>query len=174
MWLQAITQKNAQPMLKYINPAKRIIILPRCANHRASRANQGKCIPSDREKLKKSTCKLLTYSGHQMSPLSHKSLICMYKGQRHKVEFHIMEKDAPAILRLVTCQKLGMVKRTHDVTVKDIDIVKDFSDLFCGLGCMPGPHHIQLDPPVEHTPRKVPVPLKDKIVEELNRTDTWK
>lgn len=82
-----------------------------------------------------------------------------------------MEKDAPAILRLVTCQKLGMVKRTHDVTVKDNNILKDFEDLFSGLGCVMEQHHIQLDStvaPVVHAPRKFPVALKDKIVAELH------
>lgn len=36
------------------------------------------------EKLSKPTCKLLRYSGHQMSPLGQKQLTCEYKGQKHR------------------------------------------------------------------------------------------
>lgn len=101
----------------------------------------------------------------------------MYKGQRHKVEFHIMEKDAPAILRLVTCQKLGMVKRTHDVTVKDNNILKDFEDLFSGLGCMPGQRHIQLDltvAPVVQMPRDMcQLFSKTRLLRNYTEWNTW-
>lgn len=64
-----------------------------------------------------------------------------------------------------------MVKRIHDVRVKNNDILKDFEDLFSGLGCVMEQHHIQLDStvaPVVHAPRKFPVALKDKIVAELH------
>lgn len=45
------------------------------------------------------------------------------------VEFQIIERDAPAILGRNTCQKLGIVKRIHDIIFKDNDILKDFEDL---------------------------------------------
>lgn len=85
-----------------------------------------------------------------------------------------MEKDAPAILGRATCQTLGMIKRIHDVSANDDAILKEFEDLFSGLGCMPGYHHIQLDPsvkPVVHAPRKVPVALKERIIEELHQME---
>lgn len=126
-----------------------------------------------RAKLQVSSCKLLTYSGHQMSPVGKATLICKYKGKSHEVDFQIIDANAPAILGRETCEKLGMVKRIHEVKAED-DPLKDFEDLFVGLGCLPGHHHIQINPeisPVIHPPRRVPVALKDKIVEELHRME---
>ena len=54
------------------------------------------------------------------------------------------------------------------------DILQEYSYLFQGLGCLPGEHAIKIDPavsPVVHPPRKVPVALKGKIKEELDRTE---
>lgn len=45
-------------------------------------------------------------------------------------------------------------------------LMRDFQDVFTGLGCLPGEYHIEIDPdirPVQHTPRRVPVPLKAKL-----------
>lgn len=84
-------------------------------------------------------------------------------------EFEITRQDVPATLGGATCEKLALVKRMHDVS-KENDILKEYDDLFSGLGCSPGQHHIQIDPivtPIVHAPRRIPVTLRDKIVEEL-------
>lgn len=42
------------------------------------------------------------------------------------------------------------------------------------IGCLPGQHHIQIDhtvKPVVHAPRKIPVALRDRVVEELHRME---
>lgn len=60
------------------------------------------------------------------------------------------------------------------MSANDDDILKEFEDLFSGLGCMPGYHHIQLNPSVKlavHAQRKVPVALKERIIEELNQME---
>lgn len=48
----------------------------------------------------------------------------------------------------------------------------DYSELFMGLGCLPNTYHIELPEgavPVVHAPRKVPVPQRSKVLEELKR-----
>ena len=53
-------------------------------------------------------------------------------------------------------------------------IYKQYSDLFQGLGCLLDDHTIKVDSsifPVVHPPRKVPVSLKEKINEELDRAE---
>lgn len=74
------------------------------------------------------------------------------------------------LLHFPTCQALGMIKRIHELSASD-DILKEYEDLFSGLGCLPGYHHIHTDPAVNPIPRKVPVALKETIIQELHRME---
>ena len=50
----------------------------------------------------------------------------------------------------------------------------DYPELFKGLGCLPGDYHIELNEgatPVVHAPRKVPIPQREKVIEELKRME---
>ncbi|KAJ8358792.1 hypothetical protein SKAU_G00153170 [Synaphobranchus kaupii] len=126
-----------------------------------------------RGRLKASNCKLVTYSGHKMAPLGKKALTCQFKGQKHRIEFEIIQQEAPAILGRATCQKLGMVKRLYDVR-NYMDMLKDFDDLFTGVGCLPAEHHIKIDPtvkPAVHAPRRIPVNLRDRVNGEFHRME---
>ena len=52
-----------------------------------------------------------------------------------------------------------------------IDLLTEFKDVFEGLGELPGEYHIVTDDsvtPVIHPPRRVPVPLREKIKEKLD------
>ena len=52
--------------------------------------------------------------------------------------------------------------------------MRDFEDVFTGLGCLLGEYHIEIDPnirPVQHTPRRVPVPLKTKLKEKIDEIE---
>jgi len=54
------------------------------------------------------------------------------------------------------------------------DIQKNYADVFKGIGCIPGEHSIKIDStvqPVVHAPRKVPIAIKDKVKEELERKE---
>ena len=53
-------------------------------------------------------------------------------------------------------------------------IFDKYPDLFQGLGYLPGEHSIKIDPsvpPVVHPPRRVPVSLRGKIKDELDRME---
>jgi hypothetical protein len=52
------------------------------------------------------------------------------------------------------------------------ELIKDYGDVFKGLGKLLKAHHIQLDPfvePVVHPPRKVPAALREQVRAEVDR-----
>ena len=117
------------------------------------------------------------------------TLPCEHKGNVCNVQFHVVEVEASAVLSAKTCKEIGLLLRIHQVqdaqpkeqhcipecpTVANQNILHEYSDLFQGLGGIPGEHTIKVDPRVPavvHPPRKVPVSLKDKIKDELDRME---
>jgi hypothetical protein len=105
------------------------------------------------------------------------------------VEFQIAEKsDVVPVLCLQTCLDLNLIKRVF--AVKDTsdetgtsklstqqtseEIIKEYDDVFQGLGCLEGEYHIKTNPnvtPVVHVPRKVPYALRDKLKTEIERME---
>ena len=54
----------------------------------------------------------------------------------------------------------------------DDNIISKFAHVFEALGCLPGAYEIAIDhlvSPVKHAPRKVPVSIKIRVKEELDR-----
>lgn len=52
--------------------------------------------------------------------------------------------------------------------------MRDFEDMFTGLGYLPGKDHKEIDPdmrPVQHTPQRVTVPLKAKHKEKIDEME---
>ena len=53
-------------------------------------------------------------------------------------------------------------------------ILTEYADVFQGLGCMKGKLHLEVDPSVKPQimpPRRIPLTLKDKVREELDRLE---
>ena len=111
------------------------------------------------------------------------TLPCEYKSNVFHVKFHVVDVEAPALLSAQTCKDMGLLARInslqqHSILKSPTDmgqgIFDEYPDLFQGLGCLPGEHSIKLDPrvpPVVHPPRKVPVSLRGKIKDELERME---
>ena len=101
------------------------------------------------------------------------TLPCEHKGNVYNVQFHVVEVEAPAVLSAQTCKEMGSLARIHQLqdsqpkeqhcilecpTVTNQNILNEYSDLFQGLGCIPGEHTIKVDPSIPavvHLPRKV-------------------
>jgi len=52
--------------------------------------------------------------------------------------------------------------------------MRDFEDVCTGLGCLLGECHIEIHldiRPVQHTPRRAPVPLKAKLKEKIDEVE---
>ena len=131
----------------------------------------------------KSQVKLKSYSGHQIPNRGVVTLPCGCKGNTFQVNFHVVEMEAPTVLGAQTCKDLSLLARVHLLQQQSPSkfpegmaqkMYEQYLDLFQGLGCLPGKHTIKVDSsisPVVHPPRKVPVSLKEKIKEELDRME---
>ena len=80
----------------------------------------------------------------------------------------------PALLGGTDCARLGLVKRVHAVTTKDMKakILKSHPQLFHGSGSLPGVHTIVLKDDaaaVIHAPRRVTVAKRPELKRELYR-----
>lgn len=105
------------------------------------------------------------------------SLSC--NGKNVNAFFVLVDGLRQPLLGLKTCIALGLIKRVHVINkekvtqkekAKATDWVKEYRDVFKGIGRLPGEHKIKLRAdaePVIHPARKVPVALKKRLREKL-------
>ena len=128
--------------------------------------------------LKKTNTVLVSFSKHKLKPFGEVVLKVKYKDHTEDVKFFVVESEVESVLSGNTCVKLGLLKRVYQVVSQEASLKKveldDYSELFKGLGCLPGDYHIELNEgatPVVHAPRKVPIPQREKVIEELKRME---
>ena len=97
-----------------------------------------------------------------------------YKDQVENVKFFVVDTEVESVLIGNSCLKLGLLKRVYQLTGQELPSkqveLEDYPEWFTGLGCLLGTYHIELAEgavPVVHVPRKVPVPQRAKVVEEI-------
>ena len=75
-------------------------------------------------------------------------------------------------MQLIT---VNMPESINNVTTNSAEAILDkYSDVFHGLGTLPGYVHLQTNPevaPVQHTPRKMPVALKKEVKAKLDEME---
>ena len=115
---------------------------------------------------------------HKLKPRGEVALTTRYKDQVENVKFFVVDTEVESVLIGNSCLKLGLLKRVYQLTGQELPAkqveLEDYPELFTGLGCLPGTYHIELAEgavPVVHVPRKVPVPQRTKVVEELKRME---
>lgn len=86
--------------------------------------------------------------------------------------FYLVDTNAPTVIGLKGCIDFGLIKLVLSVTEtqKEVPILKEYADVFKGIGLFPGECTIHLDPhatPVVHPPRRVPLALCSHLKEEL-------
>lgn len=75
-----------------------------------------------------------------------------------------METKSQSVLSGETSEEIGLLKRINSIE-------NEYSE---GLGCLPGTYHIKIDPnatPVVQPPKRIPIALKSKVKEELQRME---
>ena len=78
-----------------------------------------------------------------------------------------METQSKSIISGETAENIGLIKRLYQIET-------DYCELFQGLGSIPGEQTIKIDPnvkPIVHSPRRVPISLRSKVKEELDRME---
>lgn len=122
--------------------------------------------------------KVTGYTGESVPVKGSCVVTLKHKGQRLKTQLLIVEKSVQPILGLSVCEKLDLVRRVFVVnsqTGTDHDsLMREYKDVFEGLGCLPGEHKISVDDtvtPVVHACRKVPFALRQKLKDELARME---
>jgi hypothetical protein len=114
---------------------------------------------------------LTAYDNNRIRPLGIASLQVNLKNALHETEFFVVDYNATTLLGLPSCMKLDVVRRVDTVARqpeqrREEGLLAEYSDVFGGLGCFPGEHHIVVDKnvrPVIHAPRRVPLSLQPKL-----------
>jgi hypothetical protein len=126
-------------------------------------------------KLHKSRAKLKFYDGSTMLPNGKRSFDCKYKNQQLQLEFGMVKADQQPLLSAA----LGMLTVNVDInnikasTRDDVTmegLTETYTDVFGGLGCLPGEYKINIDEmikPVKNAPRKVAVAIKPQLKAKL-------
>ena len=140
-----------------------------------------KYLQASKTPLQKSTTKLVAFGGHRLVTCGKATMLCQYNGKKYKVEFEILDQDVPSILGLPTAIELNLIKRIYTIeeqTTPDnnSEFYEKYKDVFDGLGCVSDVlYHIDVDPscqPVIHPPHRVPIMLRPKIQQELDRMES--
>lgn len=134
-----------------------------------------------RPKLHATKVKVSGYSGAAI-PVKGKCMVnVMHKEKEPTLAFIVVPGNVQTILGLSACERLNLVKRVLVVQNEEdtdcYELMQEYSDLFQGLGCLPGEHTIRVDknvPPVINPCRKVPFALQKPMKEELDRMERLK
>lgn len=124
-----------------------------------------------------STATLTMYDGTEVKPMGTCKLN-LHASKEHSFLFQITPTKNMSLLSLDTCIELGLLSINENVHMLDNtpeitdlnETIEQYSDVFKGLGCLPGEYDIELDPnvrPVQNRPRKIPLSMKADVKTKL-------
>jgi hypothetical protein len=121
---------------------------------------------------------LKTFGGNRIKTVGQVNLDVKFRDQHYSILFQVVDTDVPSLLGLKDCQRLELFKQVNTVnsfkSENPEEIVKNYPDLFEGLGCIGNPHIIRTDPTVQpkvHPPRSVPLALRERLKEKLDQME---
>ena len=131
--------------------------------------------------MKPSTAKLKFYDNNIISAGGECDLLREYQNKHHWLHFKIIEGSQKPLSSTKTCSNIGLItiNLVNQVAIDQSadDLIKEYSFVFDGLGCLEGEYHIEVDsavPPIQHAPQRVPVAFKEKLkakIEELEERE---
>ena len=134
-----------------------------------------------RPKMLKSVPKLIDYNDCPIKTVGACRALVTVGRRQMNIKFAIVE-EGQSLFGAHDSERLGLVKRSPEVNkifaVKSVsnteEVIENYKEIFKGLGCLEGKSHIYLKEnavPVIYPARKVPVALKAKLKEELDRME---
>ncbi|XP_070394696.1 uncharacterized protein [Dermacentor albipictus] len=97
-----------------------------------------------------------------------------WKDNRSRQTIYIVHNLRTPLLGLPAIKALGIVRFLDDLATAD-DIVSRYPKVFQGTGSISGEHTIRLVPNATpfalSTPRRIPIPMKEKVKQELDRLE---
>jgi RNase H-like domain found in reverse transcriptase/Reverse transcriptase (RNA-dependent DNA polymerase)/Integrase zinc binding domain len=126
--------------------------------------------------LHKTKIKLVAFGNSIIVPNGVISLDCVHGEISVKLKFVVTPTESVPLLGLEACVQLGLIKKIGQVknpnkVITKADWLKEYDDVFSGLGCLPGEYTIRIKtdavPKVEPS-RRVPLALRDRLKEKLN------
>jgi hypothetical protein len=131
---------------------------------------------ADKPALRPTTIMVKPYGLRQpLKPAGVATLSLVYRDRRLDADFLVIDTQDPTLLGLDACLRLGIVHiDVVDASSSTNALMEQYADIFTGVGCMPGEHHISVDksvPPVIHASRKIPLNLRLKVQQQLNEME---
>ena len=124
---------------------------------------------------------LLAYNSHSLKTEGTISLTRTHHDMANtkEVEFHVVNTQSTPLFGLQSCVEFDLVKITYSVEnnqsqsyMTPASVLKEYAQVFKGIGSIPGEYSIHLIPDevsVVHPPRKIPLALRDRCKDELDR-----
>jgi len=126
--------------------------------------------------LEPTSTTLKLYDNSSIKPVGQTKLHCTVNGITKKVHFQVVENAPISLLSARACQALNLINFSENImhintsTLTKEQVLKDYADIFNGLGKLPGVYHIETDPnvqPVQSNPRRVAIPLQEELKEKI-------
>lgn len=127
-----------------------------------------------RPTLQVTRSKLHGFDGSQSTPMGTAKLKLHHKQRAYDVEFFVIDGQVESLIGLPSCVDINLLCRIDTITDKNEHILNEFADVFEGIGCMPGEHHIVVDPavqPVVHPARRVPLAIQPRLKQTLEKLE---
>ena len=123
--------------------------------------------------MPRSFARLRLYDGSIIKPLGQYTFE-VQRAPGLRLTFQVVNSRQKPLLSADACQTLGLItiNSVTEVTqqVSKDPIIDEYSDVFCGIGCFDGEYQMVMDStvkPVQHQPRRVPIPMRDALKAKL-------
>ena len=134
--------------------------------------------------------RITLFNGTQMKPpLGQTVAKCSANGITKRVKFQVVEDGQNSLLSGRACEAFQLIQFAEESLVNAIkfpsphsetkgstaeEILSEYSDVFKGLGKLPGTYHIDIDSsvkPVQNARRRVPVPVKERLKAKIDELE---